>query len=67
MPNVHLRLQYLDENETRLFHMRLSTTSIRNGHQTTTVTTTSHWSREMAISLGPHGTLVTGMKQSPLL
>jgi hypothetical protein len=48
--------------ETRLFHARLSTYSIRNGHQTTTVTTTSHRSREMTVSLGPHGTLVTGMK-----
>jgi hypothetical protein len=28
------------------------------------VTTTSHKSREMAVSLGPHGTLVTGMKQT---
>jgi hypothetical protein len=27
-----------------------------------TVTTTSHWSREMAVSLGPQGTLVMGMK-----
>jgi hypothetical protein len=33
-------------NETRLFHMRLSITRIRNGHQTTTITTTSHRSRE---------------------
>jgi hypothetical protein len=51
----------------RLFHVRLSTCMIRNGHQTTIVTTTSLRSREMAVSLGPHGTLVTGMKQSPLL
>jgi hypothetical protein len=57
---VHLRLHYL-EIETRLFNTRLSTYRIRNGHQTTTVTTTSHQSREM-VSLGPHGTLVTGMK-----
>jgi hypothetical protein len=41
--------------ETRLFHARLITYRIRNGHQTTTVTTTSHQSREMAVSLGPHG------------
>jgi hypothetical protein len=27
-----------------------------------TVTTTSHRSREMTVSLGPQGTLVTGMK-----
>jgi hypothetical protein len=27
-----------------------------------TVTTTSHRSREMAVSLGPQGTLVTGME-----
>jgi hypothetical protein len=51
----------------RLFHTRLSTYRIRSEHQTTTVTTTSHRSREMTVSLGPHGTLVTGMKQSPLL
>jgi hypothetical protein len=31
-----------------------------------TITTTSHWSREMAISLGPQGTLVTGMKMEPI-
>jgi hypothetical protein len=49
-------------NETRLFHARLSTTSIHNGHQTTTVTTTSHRSREMTVSLGPPGTLVTCTK-----
>jgi hypothetical protein len=46
----------------RLFHTRLSTYRIRNGHQTTTITKTSHWSREMAVSLGPQGTLVMGMK-----
>jgi hypothetical protein len=51
----------------RLFHVRLNTTSIRNGHQTMTVTTTSYWSHEMTVSLGPHGTLVTGMEQSSLL
>jgi hypothetical protein len=42
--------------------MRLSTYRIRNRHQTTTVITTSHRSREMAVSLGPQGTFVTGMK-----
>jgi hypothetical protein len=42
--------------------VRLSTYRIRNGHQTTSVTTTSHRSREMAASLGPQGTLVMGMK-----
>jgi hypothetical protein len=31
-----------------------------------TVTTTSHWSREMVISLGPQGTLVIGMKTEPI-
>jgi hypothetical protein len=31
-----------------------------------TVTTTSHRSREMAVSLGPQGTLVTGMKAEPV-
>jgi hypothetical protein len=35
-------------------------------HQTTTVTTTSHRSREMAVSLGPQGTLVTDMKTKPV-
>jgi hypothetical protein len=40
-------------NEMCLYHKRLSTTSIRNGHQTTTITTTSHRSREMTVSLGP--------------
>jgi hypothetical protein len=33
-------------NETRLFYACLITTTIRNGHQTTNVTTTSHQSRE---------------------
>jgi hypothetical protein len=49
-------------NETRLFHARLSITRIRNGHQTTTVTTISHRHMKMTISLGPQGTLVTGTK-----
>jgi hypothetical protein len=40
-------------NETRLFHARLRITRIRNGHQTTTVTTTSHWSRENDCFSGP--------------
>jgi hypothetical protein len=31
-----------------------------------TVTTTSHRSREMVVSLGPQGTLVTGMKIEPV-
>jgi hypothetical protein len=42
--------------------VRLSTYRIRNGHQTTTVTTSTHQSCEMVVSLGPQGTLVTGMK-----
>jgi hypothetical protein len=50
----------------RLFHASLSTYRIHNRHQTTTVTTTSHRSRELAISLGPQGTLVTGMKTEPV-
>jgi hypothetical protein len=41
-------------------------THIHNGHQTTTVTTTSHRSREMAVSLGPQRTLVTGTKTEPV-
>jgi hypothetical protein len=40
-------------NETHLFHVCLNTTSICNGHQTTIVTTTSHRSREMTVSLSP--------------
>jgi hypothetical protein len=40
-------------NETHLFHARLSTTNIRNGHQTTTVTTTSHRSHENDCFSGP--------------
>jgi hypothetical protein len=40
-------------NETRLFHTRLSTTSIRNEHQTTIVTTTSHRSCENDCFFGP--------------
>jgi hypothetical protein len=31
-----------------------------------TITTTSHRSREMDVSLGPQGTLVTGMKTEPI-
>jgi hypothetical protein len=46
--------------------MRLCAYRIRNGHQTTIVTTTSHRSREMAVSFGPQGTLVTGMKNKPV-
>jgi hypothetical protein len=37
-------------------------TNIHNGHQTTTITTTSHRSREMAVSLSPQETLVTVTK-----
>jgi hypothetical protein len=51
----------------RLFHTRLCTYRIRNGHQITTVTTTSHRSREMAVSLGPRRTLVTGIKIEPVI
>jgi hypothetical protein len=47
-----------------LFHVRLSTYRICNGHQTTIVTTTSHRSCEMVVCLSPQRTLVTGMKQS---
>jgi hypothetical protein len=53
-------------NETCLFHARLSTTRISNRHQVTTVTTTSHQSREMAVSLGPQGTLVMGTNTEPV-
>jgi hypothetical protein len=49
-----------------IFQARLSTYRIRDGHQTTTVTTTSHQSCEMACSLVPQGTLVTGMKTEPI-
>jgi hypothetical protein len=49
-----------------LFHARLSTYRIRNRHQTTTVTTTSHRSCEMTITLGPQGTLATSMKIEPV-
>jgi hypothetical protein len=63
---VYLRLLYLDENEMRLFHSRLGTSRVFNGYQTTTVTTTSHLLSEMAVSLGPQGTLVTGMRTEPV-
>jgi hypothetical protein len=39
---------------------------IRNRDQTTTVTTTSHRSREIAVFLDPQRTLVTGMKTEPI-
>jgi hypothetical protein len=39
---------------------------IRKGHQTTIVTTTSHRSCEMAVFLGPQGTLVTSMNTEPV-
>jgi hypothetical protein len=42
-------------NETRLFHARLSITRIRNEHQTTTDTRTSHRSRENDYFSGPIG------------
>jgi hypothetical protein len=41
-------------------------TRIRNGHQITTITTTSHRSREMAVSLVPQRTLVTGINTEPV-
>jgi hypothetical protein len=62
---VHLHIHYLDELR-RVYFTRVYTHRIHNGHQTTTGTTTSHRSREMAISLGPRGTLVTGMKTEPV-
>jgi hypothetical protein len=48
------------QNEMRLFHARLSTTRIRNGHQTTTVTTTSHQSCENDCFSGPIGNFGNG-------
>jgi hypothetical protein len=54
------------QNEKHLFHAHLSTSKIRKGHETTTVTTTSQRSREMAVSLGPYGTLVMGIKTEPV-
>jgi hypothetical protein len=44
----------------RLFHTRPSTTSIRNGHQTTTVTTTSHRSCEDDYFSEPTGNFGNG-------
>jgi hypothetical protein len=44
----------------RLFYARLSTTRIRNGHQTTTVTITSHRSRENDYFTGPTGNFGNG-------
>jgi hypothetical protein len=41
-------------------------THIRNGHKTTTVTTASHRSREMVVSLAPQRTLVTSTKTKPV-
>jgi hypothetical protein len=41
-------------------------THIRNGHQTTIVTTTSHRSHEMTVSLGPQRTLITSIKAEPV-
>jgi hypothetical protein len=35
-------------------------THIRNGHQTTTITTTSHWSRESDCFSGPTGKFGNG-------
>jgi hypothetical protein len=40
--------------------VRLNTTRIRNGHQTTTVTTTSHRSRENDYFSGPTGNFGNG-------
>jgi nitrous oxide reductase accessory protein NosL len=50
----------------RLFHMSLSTFGIHNGYQIIIVTTTNHQSCEMAVSPGPHGTLVMGKKTEPI-
>jgi hypothetical protein len=49
-------------NETRLFHACLSTTSIRNWHQTTTVITTSHQPRENDRFSGPTGNFGNGLQ-----
>jgi hypothetical protein len=75
--DVHLRLNIRDawcapasplswRTETCLFHVRLSTYRIHNGHQTATVMTTSHRSCGMAVSQGPQGTLATSMKTEPI-
>jgi hypothetical protein len=42
-------------------------THIHNGHETTTITTTSHRSREMAVAVGSQRTLVTGTKTEPII
>jgi hypothetical protein len=39
---------------------------ICNGHETMTVTTANHQSREMAVSLGPQRTLVMGTNTKPV-
>jgi hypothetical protein len=62
------RYRSIVTNELRKVTGRYSLliTRIRNGYETTTVTTTNHWSCEMTVCLGPQRTLVTGTKTKPV-
>jgi hypothetical protein len=66
MGKTHYRSSVTNESRKVTDRCPLLITHIRNGHQTTTVTTTSHRSREMAVSLGPQRTLVSGTKTEPV-
>jgi hypothetical protein len=67
MPDVHLCLHYLDEMRhiyfTHVSALLVFVTGIKQRPLPQLVT--GHV--KMAVSLGPHGTLVMGMKQSLLL
>jgi hypothetical protein len=60
--SAHYRSSVTNEQRKVTSKCPLLITHIRNGYETTTVTTTSHGSHEMAISLGPQRTLVMGTK-----
>jgi hypothetical protein len=63
--SAHYQSSVTKERRKVMGWCRLLVTRIRNGHKTT-VTTTTHWSREMAASLGPLGTLLMGIQAEPV-
>jgi hypothetical protein len=64
--SAHYRSSVTNEPRKVMGRCPLLITHIRNGHETTTVTTTNHQSREMDVSLGPQRTLVMGTKTEPV-
>jgi hypothetical protein len=67
MPDVHLRLHYHDEMRHVYFMCVSAQLVFVTGIKQRPLPQLITGHVKMVIYLGPHGTLVTGMKQSPLL